>query len=371
MSRRVAIVGACPYPVPQGSQVYLRDSALALRAIGHDPHLITYGHGLGEDTTGLPIHRTPRLPGYTRTAAGPSLSKPLLDLMLARTVRRVVRREHIEAVCAHNYEALLATLVSGVRPIVYLAHNCLADELPHYFRGSRLAGRVGAWLDNHLPRRADAVIAPHERLARYLEARGCPKVHVVPPPVDAATFTRDPVTDAIPPVLYTGNLDAYQNLGLLRDAMVRLHARLPKARLVVATAGEGAFPDAERVHAPDFNSLRRVLAADAVVAAPRVSWSGYPIKLLNAMAAGKPVVACESAAWPLRHNETGLVVPDGDAEAFAEALYRLLTQPGLRERLGRNAGAAAARAHAPEYIGLRIAQIIEGALGAPEPASPK
>jgi hypothetical protein len=56
--------------------------------------------------------------------------------------------------------------------------------------------------------------------------------------------------------------------------------------------------------------VQPALAPDAVVACPRVSWSGYPIKLLNAMAAGKAIVACASAAYPLTHERDGLVVPD-------------------------------------------------------------
>ncbi len=69
MSLRIAMVGACPYPVPQGSQVFLRDTARGLRARGHDVHLVVYGYGVGEDTSGLPLHRCARIPGARKTAA--------------------------------------------------------------------------------------------------------------------------------------------------------------------------------------------------------------------------------------------------------------------------------------------------------------
>ncbi len=361
MTLRIAMVGACPYPVPQGSQVFLRDSALALRRLGHDVCLVTYGHGLGEDPSGLAVYRVPRLPFDHRTAAGPSAMKPLLDAILSRTLRRVVRDRGIDAVCVHNYEALAAALLARVRPIVYFAHNALSDELPHYFRGAAWAGWIGARLDGFLPRRADAIIAPHPRLAACLRARGCRRVTVIPPPMDATAFPEPVVQETIPPVLYTGNLDAYQNLGLLEEAMARLRRRLPDARLVVATARRETLPGTEHLHTPGFPALLATLAQDAVVAAPRVSWSGYPIKLLNAMAAAKAVVACESAAHPLAHEATGLVVPDNDAEAFAGALHCLLTNPALRKRLGHAAREQVIRAHAPEIIGRAAEKEIEAA----------
>ena len=49
MKLRVAMVSACPYPVPQGSQVFLRETALTLLNLGHEVHLVVYGYGVGEE----------------------------------------------------------------------------------------------------------------------------------------------------------------------------------------------------------------------------------------------------------------------------------------------------------------------------------
>ena len=211
---RIAMVGACPYPVPQGSQVYLRDTALGLRARGHDVRLVVYYHGIGDDTSGLSIHRSARIPGARRTAAGPSPMKPLLDLALVAALRRVVREQRIEVVHAHNYEALVVALAARKRPIVYHAHNAMADELPHFFGPRAVAARFGAWLDRAFPHLADHVIVPHDALAAYLVGCGCrlKNVSVVRPPADAGLFEPCEIGDAVPPVLYAGNLDAYQNL---------------------------------------------------------------------------------------------------------------------------------------------------------------
>ncbi len=356
MTLRIAMVGACPYPVPQGSQVFLRDNALALQSRGHDVHLVVYGYGAGMDSSGLRVHRSRKVPGARKTAAGPSFAKPLLDLALVFKLRRVVREEKIDVVCAHNYEALLVSLLAGQRPIMYHAHNAMSDELPYYFRYKPLAERVGRWLDRRFPRKADRILVPHMRLAGHLIVRGCDhtKVAIVPPPVSAEQFQPCVAGNELPPVLYTGNLDAYQNLGLLFAAMERVRKVHPKTRLLVATAEKAEIPGAELVATPGFDALQQVLAEDSVLAVPRVSWSGYPIKLLNAMAAGKAIVACRSAAYPLTHEETGLIVPDDDEEAFAEALLRLMGDTKLRKQLGQNARTTIERDYRPEIVAEQL-----------------
>jgi len=67
--------------------------------------------GMGEDDSGLPLHRGIFVP-FAKTAAGPSLLKPMLDLALVGTVRRVVRKEGLKVIFAHNYEALMVALAA-------------------------------------------------------------------------------------------------------------------------------------------------------------------------------------------------------------------------------------------------------------------
>jgi len=357
MTYRVAMAGACPFPAPQGSQTLMLGVAEALRARGDDVRLVVYGHGAGPDPAGFRIDRARRLPGSGRIAAGPYPAKPLLDLLLAAKLRHVLREGAIDIIHAHNYEALIAALlVAGRIPVVYHAHNLMEDELPHFLPGGRMLGR---WLDGTFPKRAQGVIALHQPMAGHLIGLGCDsnRVRVIPPPIDTGLFEEPAVDEATPPVLYLGNLDVYQNLGCLYKAMRRVRRDIPGARLIIGTAAPHSVPDAEFLRVDGMETLRKALAMDAVVACPRVSWSGYPIKLVNAMAAGKAVVACQSAAHGIRDEETGLIVPDNDAEAFAAALIRLMTQSQTRLRLGQNARKATGEGNAPAQIADAIAQL--------------
>ena len=366
---RIAVVGACPFPVPQGSQVYLHETARALRGQGHPVDLVTYGYGQGDYDGDLPLHRAANFFGSRRTRSGPSFVKPFLDAALVSRLRRVVRDRAIDVVDAHNYEGLAVALAAGHRPVVYHAHNAMADELPHYTRAKRAAAGFGRWLDRALPRRAECVIAPHAVLADYLVECGCEagRVHTVPPPMDLDGF--EPCTERIatPSVLYTGNLDAYQNLPFLMRVMEAVRRRVRNARLTIATHSEvdsTSYPEyVDRVHLSDRDALRDLLRQDAVFVCPRVSWSGYPIKVLNAMAAAQAIVCCESAAHALTHEADGLTVPDDDIEAFAEAVTGLLRDETARRELGRKARETLVTMHDPAKVGAALSDLFDLACG--------
>ncbi|MBI2424597.1 MAG: glycosyltransferase family 4 protein [Candidatus Hydrogenedentes bacterium] len=371
MKLRILMLGACNYPVPQGSQVFLRDNALALAERGHEVQLVTYGYGVGRDRSGLKIHRCRRFPGDRKTAAGPSFAKPFLDLFLVGLLKRVFRQERMDIVYAHNYEALLVALLAGTRPIIYHAHNAMADELPYYFPIHALPQKIGSWLDHTFPRRAGAIVVPHRRLAGHLIVKGCDhtKVTIVPPPVNLKSFFPCTVETKIPPVLYTGNLDAYQNLGLLFAAMEIVQKRIPSVELIIATNEDADIPGATVMPIKGFDSLQQLLAKDHVMAMPRVSWSGYPVKLINGMAAGMAIVACESAAYPLTDGKNGIIVPDDDVEAFAAALVRLLLDHELRRRLGKQARKTIEDEHRPEDVAKKLEAIAIALLEAKRNAS--
>ena len=80
---------------------------------------------------------------------------------------------------------------------------------------------------------------------------------------------------------------------------------------------------------------------------------GLPLSILEAMAAGLPVVASSVGGVPelVVEGETGLLVPPGDPHALAAAMERLLDDPALRRRLG-----AAGRTRVSEHFDLAVAR---------------
>ena len=394
---RVAVVAACPFPSLRGSQVLVRELAEGLAHAGHTVHVVTYPTAQHlSPVERIAIHRARKLPGLW-TARPFGWQKLVLDLLLAWTLLGVVRRQSIDVIHAHNLEAPLLAFVirwlTGV-PVVYHAHNALADELPCYFRRAlprRVARAFGVVFDRLLARGADAVIAPSDRLGAYLAVRGAiGRVSVVPPaaPRLAANGEPRPANGSAPLIMYGGNLDPYQDLGCLMEGFLRLRAAEPQARLVLVTH-RGAHPHtarrAERLgrqpgvsveELPSFSAALRRLGQADVLVCPRGSWSGFPIKVLNYMALGRPIVHARASAHAIDDGLTGLVVDDGDASALARAMLRLSRDPALGAQLGRQARAVARDRFSLNRVLNNVVEVYEqvvvsGGSGRQRPSRPR
>jgi glycosyltransferase involved in cell wall biosynthesis len=355
-------VAACPFPQPRGTPIRIQRTAEALAERGHDVHVVTYHLGTGEMRAPVTIHRTPTIKTYRMVAPGPSYHKLLiLDPLLVIKLRQVLRRFAVSVIHAHHYEGLMvaAAARAGARvPLVYDAHTLLASELPSYNMGlpGPLKRLAAGRLDQRVPRWCDHVISVTDTIRRKLVDSGTvleDRVTVISDGVEIELFDAAARSGGRHSVegqrilIFTGNLASYQRIDLLLRAFRRVLDRRGDARLMIVSESSFAPYDAlaselgvrgsiEVVEA-GFDRVPALLAAAHVAANPRVDCDGIPLKLLNYMAASRPVVSFAGAAPGVRHRETGWLVRDGDVDAFADGVLTLMADDSLAERLGRNA----------------------------------
>lgn len=94
-----------------------------------------------------------------------------------------------------------------------------------------------------------------------------------------------------------------------------------------------------RIHFPGFHpDIPQLLAAFDLILQPSLS-EGLSISVLEAMAAGRPLIACniQGNREVIRHGETGLLVPPADSAALSEAIVRMLSDPAAAKTMGQNA----------------------------------
>lgn len=366
------MLAAFPFPLPQGSQVFVEGQLRALTAAGAEATLFCYGSGVGPAAPDLRLRRLPRGLSPRGLRAGPSPGKPAADAALAGLLAREQRRRRFDAVLAHNGEAALAAFCARALapvPVVYVAHTLLARELDAYLPAgfAAPARQAGILCDRAIARRADAVIALCEAAAGQLSPHARGPVAVIPPGLEPAA---PPGAEEIERAcrragvargrfaLYAGNLDRYQDLDVL--AAVAEHA--PELPLVVATHG------ARRLEAHSLRSRRvspreaRALGFGCAAAVlPRRRAGGYPIKLLNYMEAGCAIVAREGIADGLRHGHSAWLLPsDAGPAEFAVALRALLSDRARAHSLGRGARAALEERHAWPALAERTLAFLEG-----------
>jgi len=341
---RTLHVAALPFPSMQGTQALLHAMLTALAQAGHDTHLLCYPHGAFERAHSYSVHRGSRDPRTTSLRSGPSAGKILEDISLASDLRALLRSLRPERVFAHHVEAAACAYAAGVPALAYVAHTSVATELGSYF--PRLArvpwGLIGAGADllAALPAKRHLAISP--LLCAELSARAARPFELLRPP----WFVQAPITveerrsaraalglaTHSEILLYAGNLDAYQGLDVLYAGLLLAFAQRPHARFLLATASDTALllkklPTSLTartllVTLDSDEARRRVHAAADLALVPRRSPGGLPIKLLDAMSLGLPVLACARATAGFEFGPACHTLADDEPSAWAEGIAR-------------------------------------------------
>ena len=222
-------------------------------------------------------------------------------------------------------------------------------------------GAVNAFIRKRLTCMSDGVVFQTRGARDCFGGMRLPRNTVIPNPVSPAAAKKQ---DAPGPLVWAGRFDMRQKrLDVLLKAFRTVLERFPEAELVLY--GDG--PDLQRA-----KSLARTLGVDGRTEFPGFEknigqklalgsvfvmssdFEGLPNALTEAMAAGLPCAVTDCAPGGartlIRPGVDGLITPRGDAEALAESVIRILSDPELARRLGKNAAEITER-FAPEKTG--------------------
>lgn len=342
------IVLACPYAweAPGGVQIHVAQLAVHLRDRGHEVLVLAPGDRPAVEPWIRIVGRPVRVP-YGGSVA-PIAPTPTA---LAR-VRDAVRRLPSDVVHAHEpltpSVAMFATLCSPA-PVVATFHS--GAERSRLFDLAAPALR-------RVARRISVRIAVSERAAGFAGSRLGGPFRIVPNGADVARFAAAEPADLGPGriLLFVGRLHPRKGFRVAVAAFARLARERSDLRLVVAGHGDEASaldtldtPLRARVRmlgsVPN-EDLPPYHAAADVLLAPSVGGESFGIVLVEAMAAGLPVVASRIPGYDevVTDGAEGFLVPARDDAAVAAAAGRLLDDPELARRMG-----AAGRERARRY----------------------
>lgn len=191
---------------------------------------------------------------------------------------------------------------------------------------------------------SQATFVCSERDRRHLLALRVRKVVTIPNavrvPAAPSPLLPDPTMLFIGLMTYEPNIEAVTRL--VKKIMPLVWQAAPQARLFVAGNGSDALsragpPDARIEYLGFVPDLDKLYARARVVCCPMSNGGGTRVKLIEAAAYGKPIVATSIGAEGLAfRNDEELLLRDGDA-ALAEACIRLLVDDALCARLGSSA----------------------------------
>jgi glycosyltransferase involved in cell wall biosynthesis len=333
---------------------------------------------------------------------------PFPDPETVLALRRVVKEFNPDLVHAHNwmlYAYLPLKKWAGV-PLVHTLHDyhlsCAIKRLMYY--GKELCsgpapdkcpgcshhhyGLTGAptyfanrVMSSRALKQVDCFMAVSQATAdgNGLSAGGDIPCEIIPnflpePPAHGKngrpTFTEAERVSQLPGegyLMFAGDLSRDKGVPVLLDAYARLGASAPPLVLVgrrTPTTPEAFPPSVHAFHSWPHAAVLEAWQRASIAIAPSVWSEPFGIVVIEAMAAGKPVIASNigGLADIVVDGETGLLVEPGDAMALCRAIERLLGDEGLRQRMGE-AGRLRVEQYRASVVVAKIEQVYRDLLG--------
>ena len=335
---RVGLV--CPYSwdIPGGVQAHVRDLAEALIDLGHEVSLLT------------PADVDTPLPPYAVSAGralpvryNGSVARLQFGPVSAARARRWLREGRFDVLHLHEPSTLslsLTVLMLARGPIVATWHSSMTRSRTL----SALSGPLQPFLEKISGR--IAVSAAARRL--QVEHLGGDAVEIPNGVAVDHYATAEPLPGYPRPgtVGFLGRYDEpRKGMPVLLDGLARLAPDRPELRLLIAGRGDadGLLSELPPVLAGRVELMGQVSEADKarmlrsidVYCAPNLGGESFGIILLEAMAAGAPIVASDLDPFRrvLDDGRAGTLFRTGDPAALAKALAGLLDDPARRQRL--------------------------------------
>jgi glycosyltransferase involved in cell wall biosynthesis len=288
------------------------------------------------------------------------------DLGVLRRIQKLVLQERVDLVHTRHYRGdfyvrLMLDLKMAHLPTVVTKHGMI----PSY----PLRSRLYAWLDRRPTRLANRVIAVDKQSYKTLvsewkvpESRvrlihnPAPVLSLPGPEALEALKTHLNLQSGVFIALYLGRVEADKGVFDLLSAHEMLHRQGAKIYTLYLGGGSSLPELKKQADASPYKEYIRLVEtqldvtpylalSDLVVLPSYFGGEGLPNVLLEAMAAGKPIVATNIAGIPelVEQNVNGMMVPPKDVASLSAAITRMVANPAMAKQMGENGAGRASR----------------------------
>lgn len=339
---RVALVSAYDYAHPGGVTEHVRHLAAGLRRRGHEVTIFAPCSASLRDQEAdfIRVGRPFPIPTHG------SVARITVSFHLMNRIKHYVRDSGFDII--HYHEPLMPVLpVTALR----FSETCNVGTF-HAFARSNVGYYYGKPLLKRYVRRLHARIAVSNPAREFVERYFPGEYRIVPNGIDVQRFRRaSPLPDfrdGMVNILFVGRLEYRKGLGYLLRAYEQLKPLYPNLRLIIAGDGPlrrwyGNFlarkqlPDVVMAGYVPADQLPDYYASCDIFCSPATGDESFGIVLLEAMAAGRPIVATNIDGFRgvVSHGREALLVDRKSKRQLAYALETLINGPQIRQELAR------------------------------------
>lgn len=340
---KIGLVSPYVYPLPGGVTEHVRYLYEGLRKRGHDVRIITSSHGLQRSSDGDVIRIGK---GFSVPANG-SVGTLTVSPRFVSQVGDVLDRERFDLL--HFHEPFVPFL-----SLVVLRQSTSVNVATfHAFGGFSPAYELGSRLLRPYARRLHGRIAVSAAARHFIDRYFPGDYKVIPNGVDVDRFRRAvPIArwqDGTRNILFVGRHEPRKGLVELLKAFRILRKTGCDCRLLIVGSGPQErearrYVLTRRLQGVEFlgrvsdDEKAQLFKTADVYASPATGRESFGIVLLEAMAAGTPIVCSDIHGYKgvVRRGREGLLVPPRKPKALASAIGQLLADDDLRAEMGRN-----------------------------------
>lgn len=302
--------------------------------------------------------------------ASGSVARITISVRLANKIKGVLAKEQFDVIHLHEpFMIMLCSAILRYSKTVNIGTFHAAEGKPGYNFG----WPISRWLLRRRAKKLHGHIAVSSASRDYHSKYVKADYTIIPNGIDLTHY--NPQVEPMPQykdgkinILFVGRLEKRKGLNYLIDAYKKVHKKHPNTRLIIVGPGTRLRSKYEQkvrnarleknvvfISDVSYEDLPRYYQTADIFCAPATGAESFGIILLEAMALGKPVVASNISGYAsvLTHEQEGLLVKKKNAADLAKALERLIDEPVLREKLGRQ-GLVTVQNYSWEKVARRV-----------------
>ncbi len=380
---KIALVSPYDFAYPGGVVNHISCLERQFTRMGHDVKIIAPAskamHTLGDRFIRIGTPRPIPVSG--------SIARVTISLRLESQMNEAFEREKFD-IC-HLHEPLMPTVCTTAlrlkrAPMVGTFHA--SGARPWY----TMFGPVLKWYFDRWFRKLDGHIAVSKTAMEYVQYYFPAEYTIIPNGIDTGHFNHhappiDAFNDGMFNILFVGRLETRKGFNYLLRAYKRVKREIPNCRLIAVGPGTRLRKKYERQISRSgledviftgyatYSDLPRYYQTADVVCFPATGRESFGIVLLEAMAVGRPIIATtiDGFANVLTDGDEGIAVPPRNVEKLTEALFTMINNEPMRQRMGAR-GRPRALPYDWAYVARRVLDYYQETLDkiAPSPAVP-
>jgi glycosyltransferase involved in cell wall biosynthesis len=375
----ILVLAPQPFMAPRGTPIAVKMLLETLAGRGDRMDVITFADGENIEIDNCRFFRVPALPGTRNIAPGFSLKKLISDAVMFPMVCWRFLRNRYDIVLAVEESAYMAMVLRPILRVPYIfdIDSSIPEQIGDKYNLPRPILSFLMAVERAAARRAIGIIAccpALGELVREYAPRTPVQVLEDVTMLDGLPEPQSPDTEPFdePVVMYVGNLEPYQGVGLLLEGMARLDHAVRSARLVII-GGTPQRIEAYRGRAVELGIADRVtflgpkpvvelgmhLRMATITASPRMQGRNTPMKVYSYLDSGRPLLATRLPTHTQVLDDEIAMLVDPDPEDVARGLHALLSDFQLRERIATAACARVAAEFTPTAYRRKLTGFLE------------